>query len=168
MNECQYLPFHSDISHWFGTLQKMSAPLILTYPADFGHVRKNEILGIVIIISMYDEEKQSKVVSKNGSHGTIWKQCCLSPLRVWNPRSNSVSLVNSSEMNVGLRPAAPPPGGQAFGLHSSPRNSPLTHYYSLDFWLWRAQGLWQHCFHIVPRLPFLLTTSSSFSLSFPD
>ena len=57
----------------------MSAPLILTYPADIEHVRKNEILGIVIIISMYDEEKQLKVVRKNGIHGTVCKQCCLSP-----------------------------------------------------------------------------------------
>ena len=87
-------------------------------------------------------------------------------VRLRNPRSHSVSMVNSEEMNVGQRPAPPPGGLQAWGLHSSPRNSPLTHYYSEDFWLWRAKGLRQHCFHIVPWLPFLLTTFDCFSLSY--
>ena len=55
---------------------------------------------------------------------------------------------------------------QAWGLHSSPRNLLLTHYDSEDFWVWRAKGLRQHCFHTVPWLLFLLTTFDCFYTSY--
>ena len=62
---------------------------------------------------MYDVEKQSEAVRENGSYRTVWNQCCLSPwVRQTQKSSESeIVMVNSSEMNAGLRPA-PPPGGR--------------------------------------------------------
>ena len=59
---------------------------------------------------MYDVEKQSEAVRENGSYRTVWKQCCLSPwVRQTQKSSESeIVMVNSSEMNAGLRPAPPP------------------------------------------------------------
>ena len=54
---------------------------------------------------MYDVEKQSEVVRENGSYRTVWNQCCLSPwVRQTQKSSESeIVMVNSSEMNAGLR-----------------------------------------------------------------
>ena len=56
---------------------------------------------------MYDVEKQSEAVRENGSYRTVWNQCCLSPwVRQTQKSSESeIVMVNSSEMNAGLRPA---------------------------------------------------------------
>ena len=85
----------------------MSAPLILTNPADFGIIRKNEIIGYC---NIYKYVLCGETV---GSRQGKWKpQDSMEPML---PQSLGGSdseilgvrdvMMNSSQMNAGLRPA---------------------------------------------------------------
>ena len=104
----QYCTFQSNVSHTFGTCEEMLAPLILINPTKFRIVRKKRSYDIVIFRTMYYVKKESEVVRENRSYRTVWNQCCHSPW-VGQTQKSSVRdvIVNSLEMNAGLRPALP-------------------------------------------------------------
>ena len=143
MDECQYLPFHSDVSRRYWTRQEKWDPRDCD---NYKYVRHIETV----------ESHQQKRKPWNSMEAMLPQSFGTSESEIlgvivcqwWIPRRWMQAC--------SLR------GGGA-GLYWSPWNSPLTHYDSEDFWVWPAKGLRKHCFDTVLWLLFLLTTFDCFS-----
>ena len=91
-----------------------SDELLITWGSS---VLTNSWLHAVFVNSMYYVERQSEVVRENGSHRTVWNQCCLSPwvgqtqksseseMSWWIPRRWMQASGLPPPWGAGLRPA---------------------------------------------------------------
>ena len=109
MTKINICTFKSDKACRLGIRQEISVYLGLTNPALLEHVRINEILRYWNIYKYYYMKKTLKLVGVNKSYRTVWNQCCLSPWvgQTHKSSESEIVMMNSSEMNTGLRPSLP-------------------------------------------------------------